>query len=336
MGQVNIKQLSEKLGLSISTVSKALRDSYEISKATKDRVIKMAKDLNYEPNPYASSLRKHKSKTIAVLIPEIANNFFALAINGIESIAREKNYHVLIYLTHENFDKEIEVIKYLKSGRVDGILISLSHGTNNIEHLQEAHDNGIPVVFFDRINNGIPTTKVTTNDYECGFKATEHLINNGSKDIAYLGFSEHLSIDNFRLEGYLKALEVHKIKIKKNRIVQGTTNDEINYQILKKLLNSKNRPDAIFSSIEKLAITAYKIAIELKLKIPKDLKIISFSNLRTAELLNPSLTTISQPAFEIGREAANVLIAQLDRNKTSIPNQTIIIDSILNCRDSTK
>jgi LacI family transcriptional regulator len=173
---MNIKHLAKALDLSISTVSKALRDSHEISAQTKDRVLAKARELNYEVNPFASSLRKQKSKTIAVVIPEVVNDFFGPVINGIESIAQEKGYHVLIYLTHEDMQKEVAMIKLLQNGRVDGIMMSISAQTTDTAHLEELKDKEIPLVFFDRIAQHIDVPKVTTDDHNSSIIATEHLI----------------------------------------------------------------------------------------------------------------------------------------------------------------
>lgn len=336
MEPVNLKRLAKELNLAISTVSRALRDSYDISPETKKRVFELAQKLNYEPNPYASSLRKQKSRTIAVVIPEVANNFFSLAINGIESIAQEKGYHVLIYLTHEDYQKEVSIMRHLQSGRVDGILMSLSANTQDSSHIAELHNKGIPIIFFDRVSDAIDTSKVTTDDYDSGFKATEHLIKNGCQHIAYLSFSEHLSITNKRMRGYLEALEHYNIKPDRRLVIQCSIDNGEIYPLLRKLLTGKKRPDGIFASVEKLAIASYHICEELKINIPKDIKVISFSNLETASLLNPSLTTITQPAFDIGRKAASVLFRRLEKSKIPFMSETIVLKSVLVPRRSTK
>ncbi len=276
MSSINLKRLSEELGLSISSVSKALRDSYEISAETKKRVLAMAEKLNYQPNPFASSLRRKKSITIAVVIPEIANNFFALAIDGIQMVAQQKGYHVLTYLTHENFTNEESTIKHLQGGRVDGVLISLCRDTDSIKHLTALHDTGIPLVFFDRVPEIMDCPTVTTDDYDSGFKATEHLIKAGCKKIA------------------------------------------------------------CFATVEKLAISTYYVCNDIKLKIPQQIKIISFSNLRTASLLAPSLSTITQPAFEIGKESASLLFRMIEKKTFGNRIDKIVLKSSLIERDSSK
>ena len=336
MDAVNLKKLAEQLNLSIATVSKALRDRYEVNEETKKRVRELAQQLNYQPNPYASSLRKQKSNTIAVILPEIANNFFTLAINGIESVAHEKGYHVLIYLTHEDYAKEVAFTNHLQSGRVDGILMSLSDGHKDASHLQHLQEKGIPIVFFDRINEDMPTTKVTTDDYESGYKATAHLIEQGCMHIALLVYSKGLSIAEKRMEGYIQALKDHGLPVKNKLIVHCTDDRQKNFALIEKLLKSKNRPDGIFSAFEKYAIIAYELCEKLKISIPEDIKIVSFSNLETASLLNPSLTTITQPAFDMGQKAASVLFEALRKNQSKTPDEHIVLQSTLVQRHSTR
>lgn len=236
---MNLKELAKELNLSISAVSKALRDSHEISIATKMAVLAKAKELNYQVNPFASSLRKQKSKTIAVVLPEIDNLFFALAINGIESIAQEKGYHVLIYLTHEDSQKEISITQLLQNGRVDGIMMSLSSQTYDLKHLQELKDKEIPLVFFDRVADKIDAPKVTTDDYQSGIKATEHLIGKGCDKIAFLSISNNLSISNKRKNGYIDSLLKHQMKIKEEYMLLCSQDDVKNKSIITKMLKKK-------------------------------------------------------------------------------------------------
>lgn len=336
MEGITIKQLAKELNLSVSTVSKAFQDSYDISPQTKERVLALAKKLNYQPNPYASSLRKQKSNTIAIVIPEIANNFFALAIRGIESVAQEKGYHVLIYLTHEDHAKEVAFTQHLLSGRVDGVLMSLTDGTRKHDHLEQLQQKGIPIVFFDRIYEELPTAQVTTNDFDSGYAATSHLIEQGCRRIAHLYLSKNLSIGNRRKEGYLKALNDHKLPVQESLLVACSDNATTNYELIHRLLKSPNRPDGIFSSFEKLALLTYQACEKLHLSIPGDIKIISFSNLETAPLLNPSLSTITQPAYEIGQKAAALLFRALEKGHPSLPPRHFIVDSVLVKRRSTE
>ncbi|NBB21284.1 substrate-binding domain-containing protein [Runella sp. CRIBMP] len=333
---MNLKQLAKELNLSFSTVSKALRDSHEISTDTKKRVLAKAKELNYQVNPLASSFRKQKSLTIAVVIPEVVNDFFGPVINGIESIAQEKGYHVLIYLTHEDMQKEVAITQLLQNGRVDGIMMSLSEQTSETTHLEALKEKGIPLVFFDRTVDQPDAPKVTTDDYNCGIKATEHLIENGCKQIAFLSISQHLSISNKRMNGYLEALKKNNIKSDSALLVSCDSHDAKNNERIQELLKRENRPDGIFASVEKLAISTYKICEALRLNIPNDVKIITFSNSYTAPFLNPSLTTVTQPAYEMGREAAAVLFKLIEKKKPASPMENIVLNSVLIARNSTK
>jgi len=333
---MNLKDLAKELNLSISSVSRALRDSKEISAATKKKVLAKAKELNYHANPFASNLRRQKSKTIAVVIPEIANNFFSLAINGAESYAQKKGFHVLIYQTHDDVHQEISIAKHLQNGRVDGVVISLSSQTEDTTHLQDLKNKGIPIVFFDRVAEDIDAPKITTNDYESGYNAAAHLIENGCKKIAFLSISNKLLIANNRMNGYLNALKEHGIKKDKSFIINCDTDKEKNKILIKDLLKRRDRPDAIFACVEELAVATYVICEELKINIPDELKLISFSNLQTAAILNPALTTITQPAYEIGSEAAAVLFKLLDNKETVLPSKEIVLNSTLIVRRSTK
>ncbi len=334
---VNLKELSKRLNLSISTVSRALRDSPEISEATKEKVQKKAEELNYQANPFASNLRNQKSNTIAVIIPEIANNFFSSAINGAESYAQEKGYHVLIYQTHEELGREIAISKHLLNGRVDGILISLTKETFDTSHLKSLIDRKIPLVFFDRVAENLVAPKITTDDFESAFKGAEHLIKNGCVRISFIGISEVLAINNNRLGGCLAAMQKHKINIDKSILITCDEDKVKNKIKIKKLLSRPNRPDAIFACVEEIAIATYEVCEEIKLSIPKDIKLISYSNLNTSEILKSSLTSITQPAYEIGREASSELFKLIDNKEiTYSTNKNIVLKSTLVVRNSTK
>lgn len=336
MSSINLKRLSEELGLSISSVSKALRDSYEISAETKKRVMEMAEKMNYQPNPFASSLRRKKSLTVAVVIPEIANNYFALAINGIQTVAQQKGYHVLTYLTHENAKDQESTIKHLQGGRVDGVLISLCSDTSTGSQLTELQNAGFPVVFFDRVPDAPGCPTVTTDDFDGGFKATEQLIKSGCKKIAYLRVSGYLSTTVNRMNGYLAALQKYGITQDPKMIVECSNHDDANQELIKKMLKMRGRPDGILSSVEKLAISTYYACTEINLKIPKDLKVISFSCLRTASLLSPSLSTITPPAFEIGKEAASLLFRMIEKKVYGNRIDKIVLNSSLIQRNSSR
>ncbi len=334
MKNITLKQLASELGLSVSTVSRALTDSYEINIETKKRVKKLAKELNYQPNPFASFLRKHKSKTIALIIPEISNNFFSLVIKGVETICQEKDYYVLIYESHENYLKEVRIMNHLMGGRVDGVLISVSAETEITDHLTEVLERKISLVMFDRVIDALDVVKVTSNDYESSYEATTHLINRGCKKILFLKAGKSLSTMQKRFQGYKDALTKHQIEIDDSLIKTFNPYDELNLEQLTEIIASI-KPDAIFSTVENLAIASYDVCQKLNIKIAEDIKIITFSNLKVARHLNPSLSTISQPAFEMGKTIANILIDQIEEKDTN-QLKDIIIDSTIIKRDSTK
>ena len=215
---VTIKDIAKALGISTSTVSRALRDSYEISPETKQMVLECAERLNYRPNPIALSLKEKRSRSIGVVVCEIANNFFSQVINGIESIAYDRGYNVIISQSRESYDREVIDLQYLASRSVDGLLISLSTETSDLSHLRSLHDKGLPIVFFDRITEEINTHKVVVDNFRGAYDATTHLINNGYKNIAVLTSSEFLSITTERLAGYKEALQAHHIKLNNNYI----------------------------------------------------------------------------------------------------------------------
>lgn len=335
MENINIKQLAKALGLSTSTVSRAFRDNSDISKETKERILSKAKELNYQPNHYASNLREQRSKTIAVIVPELGNNFFSQVIHGIEKIARDKGYHILIYATDDVFEKEVSFIRLLHNGRADGIIMSVTGEANDHTYLNELAQKRLPLVFFDRVYEDIVTPRVITNDYDSSFAATEHLIKQGCKHIAYLVINKNLSIGKFRMQGYMDALLKYNIPFDDRYVVDCTNSYTKNNVILKKMLKEL-KPDGVFTSVERLAFATYYACYDLKISVPEQLKVIGFSSLEIAPLLNPSLTTITQPATTIGTEAANLLFKMLEHPDSVDPNEKIVLNSKLVKRRSTE
>ena len=336
MKKLSMKELAKELNVSVATVSKALSDSHEISEQTKTKVLDTAARLNYTLNPYASSLRNKKSKTIALILPEVADNFFSLAINGIQSVAEKKGYHVLIYLSHEKFINEKSIAAECSSGRVDGVLISVASETANADHLLKLQKENLPVVFFDREFEGLHIAKVVTNDFECGYLAATHLIQNGCKNPVFLSISSSLSICNKRADGFKAALKDKKTgNIEKAVVECRGTNSEA-YTQIKNLISAKNKPDGIVASVERLAIQVYLISQEMNISIPNELKVLVFSTLETAPILNPPLTTITQPAFEIGRTAAELLFKGIEKKKYNLADEIIMLPSVLVERTSSQ
>jgi len=332
MAKVDIKLLAKELNVSTSTVSRALNDSYSISETTKQKVRNLAEKLNYQPNPYAKSLVQKSSRTIAVIIPDIENSFFSSCIDGINAIATNYGYHVLIYLTHEDHEQELSIVKSLLNGRVDGLLISVSKNTVNADHLKKLACK-IPVVFFDRIIPGSGLPSVNNDDFESGFAAARHLIDNGAKKLLYLGLSTRLSTDRQRKEGFLQALngfnsctceEIYFDQVKKSYL----------FELFQEKYQQDEGFDGIFASSENLVFLCYEFINKLSLKIPDDVKILGFSNSPSSAFLRPSLTTITQPAREIGLKAAEVLFT-LMKGKDTSESYPVSLKSRLLIREST-
>ncbi|REG92836.1 LacI family DNA-binding transcriptional regulator [Algoriphagus antarcticus] len=333
---ISLKELAAELNLAPSTVSRALNDSYEISEATKKKVISMAEKLNYHANPFARSLRENKSKTIAVIIPERINSFFAQVMDGIEEIAQEHGYHLLVYNTHEDTERERKIVNLLLNGRADAIVMSVTSQTSDISHLRKLHDRGLPIIFFDRIRAEIPTTKFITNDYESAYEGTKHLIKQGCKRIALFTLCKDLSISQERQRGYNDAIKSEGWELDPGLTLYCSHNEEINVKLIEEFLQSPDRPDGILSSVEKLAFATYHAVKRTKLRIPSDLKLISFSNSSIAGLLNPSLSTITQPALSIGNECAELLIKKLTKPlHYDLIDQVVTIPSKITIREST-
>ena len=333
MDNINIKVMAKKLNLSTSTISRAFSGSTDINKDTRERILAFANEHNFLPNHYASNLRDKKTKTLAVIVPEIANDFFAQAINGIEEVARKKGFYILLYRTDDIFEKEVSFVNYLNNGKADGIIMSVSGEANDHNYMKALAKKNIPVVFFDRVYEDIDVSKVTTNDYDSSFEATEHLIQTGCKRIAYLVVNKSISIGKVRMQGYIDALEKHGVPFDDELVIDCSQDEKINYSIIKSVLEDI-KPDGIFSSVERLAFATYYVCKDMNISIPNDLKIVSFSSLQIAPLLGPALSTITQPAYEMGIKAATLLFDELDKKGQHIPKKTHVMRSKLFVRKS--
>jgi len=293
-----IKDIAKALGLSTSTVSRALNGSYEISAETKKLVLEHAEKVNYRPNPIALSLKEHKSHSIGVVVCELANNFFSQAINGIESIAYDRGYHVIITQTHESFEREITNVEHLLSRHVDGLLVSLSSETVDTSPYKYLHDKGFPIVFFDRVATDIDTSKITVNNFKGAFEATELLINSGFTKIAHLTNSNNLLISRERFNGYKAALDKHHIELRSEYVKRcdqtGMPKSEV-AAFVKELLNMDNRPEAIFTTSDRLTTACLYALKQLGVKIPDEIAVAGFTNSDVTELFDPPLTVVRQP-----------------------------------------
>jgi len=313
-----IKDIAKALDLSTSTVSRALNGSYEIGTETKKLVLEYAEKINYRPNPIALSLKEQKSHSIGVVVAEVANNYFSQAINGIESTAYNRGYHVIITQTHESFDRETANVKHLLSRHVDGLLVSISAETVDISQYQYLHEKGFPIVFFDRIVAEIDTHKITANNFKGSFAATELLINTGFTKIAHLTNSNNLLISRERCDGFKAALQKHGIEFKPEYLKYcdhgGMIQDEVKLAV-SELIELEDRPEAIFIASDRLTTNCLHILKTMNIKVPDDIAIAGFTNSDVAELFNPPLTVVRQPAFQMGQMATEMLIKTIESKR---------------------
>ncbi|WP_017730596.1 LacI family DNA-binding transcriptional regulator [Nafulsella turpanensis] len=333
--QITLKDIAQKLDISVSTVSRALRNDSAVNAHTKKAISRMAKQLNFEINQVAQSLHKKKTKALGVIVPNLTNNYFAASISGIQDMAAKKGYNVIICQSNESYEKEVNILRTLANGRVDGLLISLSRETNNYDHLQKVLYRGIPLVLFDRICNEIPVSKIVVNDYDGAFKATEHLIQLGRSRIAHIAGPEHLSISKDRLNGYRDALQKYGMNVEQELIRYSSSYEQGAVEQTNELLNLPSPPDAIFAVDDPAAIQAMMVMKERGIKIPEEVAIIGFSNDPNSAHTQPTLSTVAQPAYEIGQIATKHILDQIHQPENSI-SQTITLNTELVLRNSSK
>lgn len=310
-GQITIKDIARELKISASTVSRALNDNPDISPETRKLVQDFAKEHKYKPNSMALNLRSRHSNIIGVMVPELANHFFSSVLSGIELIAEEHDYQVIVCQSLEEYTKEVRNVQTLIKARVCGVLISQSKTTLQYDHFQELIDNNIPVIFFDRICTGIDSGKVVVDDYSGTLNATEHMINTGCKQIAFFGAPPHLEISKNRKNGYLDALRKHHLPII-DTFICAADNKYLGYETAKKLLQSDNRPDAFMCMNDYTASGVLLAAKELKIKVPDEISICGFSNSNISQDTDPMLTTVDQHPVQVGKEAMTLILEKVN------------------------
>lgn len=336
---ITIKDIAKALGFSTSTVSRALRDSHEISPETKRIVLEYAEKNNYHPNPIALSLKERRSRSIGVIICEIANSYFSQVINGIESIAYNNGYNVIIAQSRESFEREILNLQYLTSRSIDGLIISVSTESKDFSYLKELHDKKMPIVFVDRIVAEIETHKVIADNFKGAYDATSHLIACGYTRIAAITNPATLSISKERLAGYKAALNDNNIVVDDSLIKYcqhgGMIFSEVQ-NVVNELLDLDKKPDAVFAAADKLTTNCLRIFKAKGIAVPDDIGLIGFSNSDLAELIKPPLSVIRQPAFEMGEVAMKLLLQVIESKRPFTDFETKILTTELLIRGSTK
>ncbi len=337
MKKLTIKDIAKEFKVSISTVSKALNDSYEISQTTKEKIQKYAKEHNYKPNFNALSLKNRSTKTIGVIIPTMLNYFFAQVFKGIEKTALEKGYKVITCISNQSFDKEVETIEMLSNGSIDGFLLSMAKETelkNNFNHFSESIKNGTPIVMFDRVAQSIACDKVITDDLEGACNTVEFLFKKGHKNIAFVSTMSDLHIGNQRLLGYKKGLEKVGLAFNENLVLNIVERDYKKYKNIVRPFIKEHTIDAVITTGESVAVSVMKAVKKTGKKIPSDVAVIAFSNGILSRHSSPKMTTISQHGEKMGATAAQILIDKLENKTTEIVTKVITTDLVI--RDSTR
>ncbi|HMC00451.1 MAG TPA: LacI family DNA-binding transcriptional regulator [Flavobacteriaceae bacterium] len=339
MKPITLKQIAETLGLSVATVSKALRNYPDVSEKNKKRVNDLARSLNYVPNPSAVNLRTHKSKTIGVIIPATVHNFFSNVINGILEIAEKEEYLVILMQSNENYELEKRQVDLLINKNVDGILMALSNKTNNFSHIQKILDFGIPLTLFDKISKSINCSKVIIDDRTAAYNAVTHLIKKGHRKIAHFrgDLIPQNSIDRFL--GYKQALIDNDIAYDSSLVFMCNNNNDFDdgYNAAKKLYGKfGNSIDAIFCITDVVATGALKYFKDNNIKVPEDIALFGFSDWFMSSVITPALSTVHQPGYEMGKESAKILFSEIDNKFKGKPisYKTVILDTNLVIRES--
>lgn len=330
--EVTIYDLAKELNYSPSTISRALNNHSSISKKATKEIQKAAGKLGYRPNSIAASLRNNKSKTIGIMIARINRPFVSTLISGIEEVASKAGYNVIICQSNDKYETEVSQTKTLYESRIGGLIVSLGMETTNTDHFQQFAEKNIPLVFVDRVPDEFNSYRVIIDNYSAGFRATQHLIDQGCKRIAHFAGAKHLSVYNLRKKGYIDAMKENGLSIDEELIVDlDTMSLEEGRTAAQKLLNLKNPPDGLFSSNDSAAVSAIIFAKEQGVKIPEELAVIGFNDDPMASIVDPALSTVSHPARQMGQISAQRVLehstGQLDQgiSQITVLNTEIIV-----------
>lgn len=337
MKRITLKEIASNFGVSISTVSKAINDSHEISQELKKKIQEFAREHHYVPNQIALSLLKKSTKNIGVIVPNILNYFFTQVFYGIESTANQRGYHIISCTSNESFLKEVKTMELFGTGTVDGVILSLSEETqakNDIQHLTEFMDTQIPLVMFDRVAESIDCDKVIVDDLEAGYKTTKYLFETGCKKIAIVSTIFNSSVGALRIEGYKKALEEESVTYDDRLNVKVNKEDDL--ELLMSFLLDHDGIDAIIALDEMTAVDVLNILKSKNIEVPGQISIIGFTNGRLSKYVSPALTMVSQHGKYIGELTANILIDRIENKGNEIPRTTKLVKTSLILRDSTK
>jgi len=333
MKHVNIKDVAKALNCSISTVSRAFNDKYDIHPDTRERILKIAAEIGYRPNPIARKLTQKRSYNVGIVVPEFLNPFFPEVIIGIQNIFLNRGYQVLIMQSNENNVTERENLVTLVNNFVDGIIISLSQESNNIDYLQSLIDKEYPIVLFNRSNESLNVSKVLFDDYKWSLFATEHLIQQGMTRLVHLAGPNHLTLSKERTQGFIDAHRKYKLLLNKENIIETGFLFENGVTAIEKLIRQNKLPQGIFCVNDPTAMGAIKALKKHGYKVPDDIAIIGFTETPVASIIDPSLSTVVQPTQQMGEVAAKLLLKQIESNKFNIA-ETMVLSGSLKIRES--
>lgn len=332
--KTTIHDIARKLNITASTVSRALKDHPRISQETKKAVLKVAHKLNYQPNNIAAALRNGRSNIIGIIVPTADRSFFSSVIRGIEEIANQSRYNVMICQTHDSYKKEVDTVEALLNARVDGILASHGKETVDFDHFRKIKSKGIPLVLFDRSSDEIEASNVVIDDYIGGYKATEHLIEQGCRRIAHFTSPRKIPIFRERLRGYRDALQNHGVRFDESLVIESSLQLEDGRNSMLKLLSLKRLPDAVFSSSAYGAMGALQILKENKIRVPQEVALVAFSNEPFTSFTDPALTTVDQHPLRMGNAAAAIFLQEIAAKNSSFVPQKIVLKPELIVRAS--
>jgi LacI family transcriptional regulator len=332
--QVTIKDIARQLGLSVSTVSRALQDHHDISIKTRKAVKQLADILGYKPNRIALNLKNSKTNTIGLIIPVIEHNFFSSIVNGIEEVAYNNDYYVMMFQSNESYMREVLNTQTLVTNRVDGVLASFSKETRTFSHFSQVVDYEIPLVFFDRVVDNLHADTVISDDFQGAYTAVSHLIERGCRNIALFSSPRHLSISQQRHDGYKKALEDRGLEYNPHLVYSCDTYFEAT-KISSSILKKVDRPDGIFTVNDATALGVLKTAKKLGINIPGTLKVVGYENSKGSVMCDPELTTVDQFGFELGKQAMTLLLDRINSHTYDYIPKNIIIKPKLIVRGST-
>lgn len=333
MKHTTIKDVAKALNVSISTVSRAFNDKYDIHPDTRNKILEAARTMGYSPNPIAQKLCLHRSNMIGVIVPEFVNAFFPKVLMGIQKVMEEAGYQVLIMSSNESAQRELENIKTLVKNMVDGVIISLTQETRDISFFKELLERKFPIVQFNRVSQKLDTPKIIFDDYYWAYQATEHLISQGFQNIYHLSGPGNLLLTHNRIKGFMDALKKHHLDADKKRIVETGIFIEDGKRVAYELIEQGNIPEAFFCFNDPVAIGAMEVFKERGFKVPNQVAFIGFTESRIAMHMTPALSSVEQPSTLIGEKSAQVLLDILN-GKDIHSSETITLSGKLNVRAS--